>query len=499
MANDFILEMSGINKAFAGTQALSEASFHVKRGETHCLVGANGAGKSTLMKILGGAYQRDSGEIKFDGDLFPEHYTTLRSREKGVAIIYQELSLVNTLSVAENIFLNQYDSRFVQWDKMQQEAKKLCDRFNIDIDVTVPVSQLSIGQKQLVEISKALSIGAKLIVMDEPSATLSEEEFEILIGIIDELKRQHITIVYISHRLDELFQIGDSITVLRDGRTVHSGPLSELTIDSLVRHMIGRSVETEQLIHTDIDETDSMIVFENAKSEKVGPINFDIKRGEVFGIYGLVGSGRTEVLRMLYGVDHMLEGRIVYQGEEYHPKSPGQAIKHGMGLVPEDRRKQGIVGIHPVWENATLASLDKMKKGAFLDLKFMKEEVEKYVESISIKTPSVNTIISNLSGGNQQKVVLAKWLIQDCELLLVDEPTQGIDVGAKDQIYHIINDMVGMGKTVIIVSSELDELRRICNRIAVMYEFEQVHIFDNMTATKDDIQHAALTGGVYND
>ena len=490
----YILEMQDICKSFAGVQALNDASLRVKKGETHCLIGANGAGKSTLIKVLSGAYQRDSGDIIFGGNVFPEHYTTLNSREKGIAIIYQELSLVNKLSVAENIFLNQFDSKIVNWETMKTKAEELTSRFNISIDVTRPVSDLSIGQMQLIEICKALSIGAELIVMDEPSATLSEEEFEILIGIIEELKKQGITIIYISHRLEELYKIGDAITILRDGKTVYSGEMADLTINNLVQKMIGKTIGSEKMIHSEIDLNHIVVKLEDAKSKFVGPINFDVHKGEVFGIYGLVGSGRTEILRMIYGVDKLEDGKIYYEGKDFQPKSPEDAIKHNLGLVPENRRREGIIGIHPVWENATLASLDMMSNKGFLDLSSMKKKDEEYVEKLSIKTPSVDAIIRELSGGNQQKVVLAKWLIKDCEVLLVDEPTQGIDVGAKDQIYHIINEMVSDGKTVIIVSSELDELMRICNRIAVMYESKLIDIFDNQSSVKDQIQHAALTG-----
>jgi ABC-type sugar transport system ATPase subunit len=493
---DYILEMSGITKVFPGVRALDNVDFKVKRGETHCLLGANGAGKSTLIKVLSGAYQKDGGTTIFDGKEM-NHYNTIDSRKAGIAIIYQELSLIDCLSIAENIFLNQYDGSIVNWKDLKKKAEEICKRFRLNLDVTKPVSTLSMGRKQLVEIMKALSIGAKLIVMDEPSATLSEEEFAILLSIIEDLKKQGITIVYISHRLDEIFQVGDNVTVMMNGRNVATRTVKSLNMDQLVELMIGHKVDTERMVNNSVRyDEEPVLIMDNAQSKKVGPINFSVHKGEIFGLYGLVGSGRTEVLRMIFGIDPVVSGQIMYKSKKYKPKSPKDAINHSIGLVPENRKKEGICQILPVWENATVASMNKLSHNGILKISKLKSIVKGYIKDLSIKTPSENTICRNLSGGNQQKVVLSKWLIKDSEFLLVDEPTQGIDVGAKDQIYNIIMDTVATGKSVLIVSSELDELVKICNKIAVMYEGQQINIFDMDTTDKNAVLGAAITGRV---
>lgn len=496
MDDHYILEMTQICKSFPGVLALDHVDFKVKKGETHCLIGANGAGKSTLIKVLSGAYTKDSGKVVFDGKEM-NHYNTIDSRNAGIAIIYQELSLVNCLSIAENILLNEYNGKVVNWQDMQSRARKICERFHIDLDVTQPVSTLSIGQKQLVEIMKSLSIGAKLIVMDEPSATLSSEEFNVLLEIIENLKKDGITIVYISHRLDELYQVGDRITIMRDGKSVGTEEVSSITMDQLVEKMIGHKIETERIVNEKVDyKSNPILKLENAQSEKVGPINIDIHKGEVYGLYGLVGSGRTEVLRIIYGVDHLTSGALSYKSQKFTPKGPHDAISQGFGLVPENRKEQGLVQILPVWENSVLASLKELANHGVLNMKNMKQIVGDYIHKLSIKTPSGATLCQNLSGGNQQKVVLSKWMIKDCEFLLVDEPTQGIDVGAKDQIYKIIFDMIQNGKSVLIVSSELDELVKICNKITVMYERKQIQTFDMEKANKEEILQVAITGRV---
>jgi ABC transporter related protein len=493
MESQYILKMERINKIFPGVKALDNVDFKVKYGETMGLVGANGAGKSTLIKILSGAYQRSSGGIYFDGKEVM-HNNTIEARKAGIAVIYQEFSLIDSLSVAENIFLNEYD-KIVDWSKMQKKAESLCNRFHLNIDVKENVSRLSIGQKQLVEIIKAISIGTKLVVMDEPSATLSEEEFAILLKVIKDLKKEGISIVYVSHRLDEIFQVCDRVTILRDGKNVTTQDVDGLMMDQLVEFMIGHKVDTEKIINNNVDYNQIPVLsMKKAKSKFIGPIDFDVFQGEVFGIYGLVGSGRTEILKMIFGVDRLVEGSIFYKDKEYHCGNPAAAIKQGIGLVPENRKKEGLIQILPVWENAVLPSLMQLAHNFIINIGGMKKIVSGYIDKIEIKTPSENALVRNLSGGNQQKVVISKWLIKDCDFLLVDEPTQGIDVGAKDQIYKIINDMSVQGKSIIIVSSELDELVKICNRISVMYEGKQIKIFEQENIEKNTILATALTG-----
>lgn len=493
MENQYILKMEKINKVFPGVKALDNVEFTVKYGETMGLVGANGAGKSTLIKILSGAYHCTSGEIHFDGKELV-HNNTIDARKAGIAVIYQEFSLIDSLSVAENIFLNEYD-KIIDWSKMKKKAEELCRRFRLNMDVTKNVSRLSIGQKQLIEIIKAISIGTKLVVMDEPSSTLSEEEFAVLLRVIKDLKKEGISIIYVSHRLDEIFQVCDRVTILRDGKNVTTQDVGDLNMNQLVEFMIGHRVDTERIVNNNVDYQNSPILtLKDVRSKFVGPINFDVYKGEVFGIYGLVGSGRTEILRMIFGVDRVIDGRIIYKNGSYLCESPSQAIKQGIGLVPENRKKEGLVQMLPVWENAVLPSLKQMARNFIINIGGMKKTVKEYIHRIEIKTPSENALTRNLSGGNQQKVVISKWLIKDCDFLLVDEPTQGIDVGAKDQIYKIIYDMSIQGKSIIIVSSELDELVKICNRISVMYEGKQIKIFNQENIEKNTILATALTG-----
>lgn len=496
MPQDNILAMEGITKIFPGVKALDNVNFYVKRGEVHCLIGANGAGKSTLMKLLAGVYPLDGGTIEFNGEKLIAT-NTIHSRKAGIAVIYQELSLVGALTVAENILLNNYNSKVVSWRKMNKAAQKYCERLKVNIDVTAIVNTLSIGQRQLVEIMKALATGAKLIVMDEPSATLSNEEFNILLSIINDLKQQGITIIYISHRLEELFQVGDQITILRDGCNVATMSTEDIDVDRLVELMIGYRLDKKTIGHTSsIESTEKVLQLENVTTHRVRNINIDLHRGEIVGLYGLIGSGRTEVLRSIYGVDKLKEGSLKLFGKTYTPHSPIDAVNHGIGLVPENRKTQGLVLTLPVWENVVLVSLPRFIKNGILSYRRMFSEVDDYVKKIRIKTPSVKTIMNNLSGGNQQKVILAKWLLKDCELLLVDEPTQGIDVGAKEEIYKLLRSTADNGKSIIVASSELDELRIMCDRIIVMYEGEIIKTFVTANAEEDEILQAAIAGRI---
>lgn len=478
MHEDNILEMRQIVKVFPGVKALDHVDFQVRRGEVHCLIGANGAGKSTLMKVLSGAYTEDEGEIFFDGEILSSHGTEKR-RKEGISVIYQELSLFSELTVGENVYINNYPrgrAGGVDWKKVFKMTQELADSLNIKINAKSKVSSLNMGQRQLTEIMKALACNAKLIVMDEPSSTLSQSEFEILVKVIKDLKEKGITIIYISHHLEELFTVGDRITVLRDGKFIVCRPTSELNEDSLVEYMTGikiAQIENEEAKVHQVSE-DVVLELKNMRNYKVSGINLKLHKGEVLGLYGLVGAGRTEILQSIYGIKPVLEGEMWVKGKKVSFRNTQEAIQHKIGLAPESRKTQGLVLILPVWENMSMVALRKFKKGMKINYQRINRECREYVEKLNIKTPTVHTRTGNLSGGNQQKVILAKWLMQDCDILLLDEPTQGIDVVAKEEIYKLIREMTEMGKSVIVVSSELQELLRVSDNIHVIYDGKQV-------------------------
>lgn len=498
MHEENILEMRQIVKVFPGVKALDHVDFQVRRGEVHCLIGANGAGKSTLMKVLSGAYKEEEGEIYFDGAILDSHGTEKR-RKEGISVIYQELSLFNELTVGENVYINNYPrgrAGGVDWKKVFRMTQELADSLNIKINARSKVSSLNMGQRQLTEIMKALACNAKLIVMDEPSSTLSQSEFEILVKVIKDLKEKGITIIYISHHLEELFTVGDRITVLRDGKFIICRQASELNEDSLVEYMTGikiTQIENEEAkIHHVSD--DVVLELRGLCNDKVSGIDLKLHKGEVLGLYGLVGAGRTEILQSIYGVRPAAKGEILVRGEQVHIHNTQEAIRHRIGLAPESRKTQGLVLILPVWENMSMVALRKFKKGMKINYQKINGECREYVEKLNIKTPTVQTRTGNLSGGNQQKVILAKWLMQDCDILLLDEPTQGIDVVAKEEIYKLIREMTDMGKSVIIVSSELQELLRVSDNIHVIYDGQQVLKTNKANFNADQILHASVIG-----
>lgn len=497
MQNDNILEMIKIDKVFPGVKALDQVDFMVKRGEVHCLIGANGAGKSTLMKILSGAYKEDGGKIIFDGKQLSWHGTEAR-RKEGISVIYQELSLFSELTVGENVYINNYPKKSgkIDWKKVYEDTQKLADSLNIRIDAKARIADLNIGQRQLTEIMKAIACNAKLIVMDEPSSTLSKNEFQILVQVIQDLKAKGITIIYISHHLEELFLVGDRITVLRDGRFVTCKGTHELDENTLVEYMTGVTMsqgqQEERKLHKVSDEV--VLELKDLCNHKVNHVSFQLHKGEVLGLYGLVGSGRTEILQSIFGVVPPSSGEIYLHGKPVTFKCTKDAIQNGIGLAPESRKTQGLVLPLPVWENMSMVALRKFRMGGKLHYKRIFEECNSYKERLRIKTPDVHTIAGNLSGGNQQKIILAKWLMKDCDILLLDEPTQGIDVAAKAEIYKLIGEMTRMGKSVIVVSSELEELLRICDNIHVMYDGEQVIQVNRAEFSSDYILHASVVG-----
>ncbi|HBC26110.1 MAG TPA: D-xylose ABC transporter ATP-binding protein [Ruminococcaceae bacterium] len=494
---DNILEMTGICKTFPGVKALDRVDFRVKRGEVHCLIGANGAGKSTLMKVLSGAYSQDSGEITFDGAVMRTSNPLDRKRA-GIAIIYQELSLLPELSVAENVFINNFPRKNgrIDWKTVYSETEKLVKELNLNIGAKDKVSSLGIGERQLVELMKALQCNAKLIVMDEPSATLSKDEFNTLVDVIRNLKQKGITIIYISHRLEELFIVGDSITIMRDGRVTGTLQTNEINMDQLVEQMIGYRVKTEKIFQDGERKLSDEVILkvDGMSNSKIHDVSFELHKGEILGFYGLVGSGRTETLRTIYGASKFGGGSIRYKGKDVRFKSPAESIANGIGLLPKNRKIHGLVLGLPVWENMSMVSLYQFLSHGVLQYKKMFDQCNRYRDELKVKTPTVKTLVQNLSGGNQQKVILAKWIMRDCNVLLIDEPTQGIDVGAKDEIYKIVGQISERGKSIIIASSELEELMRICDRILVMYEGRVVKIYNNQNLNSDDVLQSSVSG-----
>jgi ribose transport system ATP-binding protein len=470
---ELILKMEGICKRFPGVLALDHVRLEVRRGEVHALLGENGAGKSTLLKILSGAYSKDAGEVFIDGKLV-HHLDTKKAEELGIAIIYQEFSTLPHLSVAENIFLANQPLKkngfSIDWEKCNEESKRILSRVGLDIEPTTLISDLKIAQQQMVEIAKALSKNARIIVMDEPTAPLTQREIENLFAVIQELKADGVSIIYVSHRLAEIKQICDRITFLRDGKYVGEAQTNEIDINSMVRMMVGREL-TEMFPKILVPIGEELLRVEHlCTSEKLYDITFSVHKGEIVGIAGLVGAGRTELARAIYGADQISSGEIFMNKARMTSGNIRESIRQGIGLMPEDRKHQGLVLLMSVSQNITLASLRKFAFGFHLSPS--KEDIGalEYVHRLRIATPSIYQETSYLSGGNQQKVVLSKWLCAQCKLLIIDEPTRGIDVGAKKEIYELMGELASMGMGIIMISSEMQELIGICDRILVMHE-----------------------------
>ncbi|MGF7089168.1 ribose transport system ATP-binding protein [Kroppenstedtia sanguinis] len=471
MTPDYIVQMSHISKYFGGVTALEDVQLNVVRGEIHALIGENGAGKSTLMKILAGAYPRDEGRIMIDG----KEATTATPRamiDMGVSVIYQEFMLAPDLTVAENIFIDNMNESglFVHWKGLKKRAREQLEKIGFGhIDPGKKVGELSVAYQQIVEICKCLAKDSKVIVFDEPTAALTHSETEKLLNLIRKLKEDGVTVLYISHRLEELFAISDRITVLKDGKYVDTVETPSITKESLVTMMVGRKIE--QLFperHAEIGE--EILQVENLSTrDLVKNVSFSLRRGEVLGFSGLVGSGRTETMRAIFGADRKASGKIGYFGKEVDIKNPKQAIQLGIGLLPEDRKTQGLLLKQPIRINTTLVS---RQGNGWINHRKEKVEVQSLLKQIATKYGSTEDNADSLSGGNQQKVALAKWLTIDMKLIILDEPTRGVDVGAKTEIYRIINELAERGVGVIIISSEMEELIGTCDRVIVMREGE---------------------------
>ena len=491
---EVILTMKDIDKSFPGVHALDHVNFEVKRGEVHALMGENGAGKSTLMKVLTGIYTKDSGSITFEGKEV-EFHNTREAQDAGVVIVHQELNMLGHLTVAQNIFIGREFKKGVKIDdkKMNEEAKKLFEKLHIDIDPSETMSDLTVGKQQMCEIAKAISHEAKVIIFDEPSAALTESEIEELFKIIRDLREQDLGIVYISHRMDEIKVITDRVTVMRDGTYVGTLITNECTKDDIINMMVGRVIYEDPKTQSAVP-ADAPVVLKvehlNA-GRMVQDVSFELRKGEILGFSGLMGAGRTETARAIFGADPKESGDIYINGEKVTINSPQDAVRCGIGYLSEDRKRYGIVVQKTVAENSTMACLQNYMSGLFINKRAEKKVAQEYVESLATKTPSVDQLVVNLSGGNQQKVVIAKWLINDCDILIFDEPTRGIDVGAKNEIYKLMNKLASEGKSIIMISSEMTEILRMSDRIVIMCEGRKTGEVRIEEATQEVIMNMA--------
>jgi len=487
-----ILEMKGITKDFPGVHALRKVDFVLKTGEVHCLVGENGAGKSTLIKTLAGVYQPDYGDIFIDGrkvHLQNPHF----AKQIGISTVYQELDLVPTLSVAENIFLgNEFINSIGLLDKKktERESHLLLHELGTPLNPTLFVQDLGITYKQLVAIAKALSRNSKILILDEPSAALSLEQVEKLFEIIAALKKKGLGIIYISHRMEEIFRIGDRVTVLRDGNLIITSSVKDIDLSKLIRFVIGKSLKDQYIKESVEIEKPILNVKGFNRKGAFYDVNFQLNKGEILGFCGLTGSGRTEIARAILGIDSRDSGEIFIDGKKIQIKSPADAISLGIGIIPEDRKEQGIVMCRSIEENITLPLLRKIcsKPFGIINRRTLRNLVKEYIKKLNIITPSPQHLVQNLSGGNQQKVTIAKWLAAKCRLLIFDEPTRGIDVGAKREIYGIMNALVKEGVSIILISSELPELIAMSDRIIIM---SRGYVVEELSA-KDATQETLL-------
>ena len=491
------IEMRGINKSFGYNQVLKDAGFVLKDGEVHALMGENGAGKSTLMKILTGVYTKDAGAIYVDGQ--EVSYKNPQEAEKaGIVFIYQELNVLFDLTVEENLFMGkEITKKFGICDKkaMREKAQEIMDRMGVKIPVNAVMSDLSVGQQQMVEICKALMVDAKVIIMDEPTAALTQSETEALFEVMNALRKKGVSIVYISHRMEEIFELCDRITILRDGTYIGTEYIKDITMDDVVQMMIGREIG-ERYPKRDVEIGGEILRVEGLTHEKIfRDVNFSVRAGEVLGVCGLMGAGRTEIMQSIFGNVPIVSGKLFIVGQEVSIKNPRQAIAAGIGFITEDRKTEGLLLEKSIAENIELANLGKVSKNAVLSRKKGAELVKRGIEEFRVKCFGPEHECGNLSGGNQQKVVLAKWIYTDPKILILDEPTRGVDIGAKKEIYNVINEMAAKGVAVIMVSSELPEVLGMSDRIMVVHEGHITGIIDAETADQAKVMTLA-TGGV---
>lgn len=490
---EYIVEMKGISKRFPGVLALNDVKFNLRPGTVHSLMGENGAGKSTLMKILAGVYVLDEGEILLNGK--PVSITDPRSGlANGIAMIHQELSFVPELTAAENIYLGRElrsSTGLVSIKKMIDEAQKVFDRWNIHINPAAQMKDLSVAQAQMVEIAKAIAFGSKIIIMDEPTSAITDREVARLHSMIRQLREAGTAIIYITHKMDEVFAISDEITIFRDGTWIATEKASDMTRDSLISLMVGREL-THLFPKVDAEIGDVILEVKNLnRGRLVKDVSFTVRKGEILGLAGLMGAGRTEVLETIFGVFPAESGDVIVKGQKQKIKEPFHAIAAKIGLLTEDRKKTGIMGVLSVRDNMSISSLARFVRGGLLQRKVIDGECEKQRQALSLKTPSLNQLIQNLSGGNQQKVLLSRWLLTDPDVLMIDEPTRGIDVGAKSEIHKIMGELAKQGKAIIMVSSEMPEILGMSDRVIVMCEGRVTGEVKRADATQEVIMELA--------
>ena len=494
---DTLACLRGLCKSFAGVQALSQVDFELRRGEVHALMGENGAGKSTLMKVLAGIHARDAGDIEIAGKAV-EIGSPRAAQALGIGIVHQELNLMSHLSAAQNIFIGREPRRglglFLDEDRLNADASRLFERLNLRLDPRTRVGDLTVARQQMVEIAKALSFDSKVLIMDEPTAALNAQEVEDLFLVIRQLRAEGVGIVYISHRMDELQRIADRVTVMRDGRTIATVPMAGTSIDALIGMMVGRTLALD-LRGTPPDTSASEIALQVRhlrRGTAIRDVGFEVRKGEILGFAGLMGAGRTEVARAVFGADAVDGGEILVHGRSVRIRSPRDAVAHGIGYLSEDRKQFGLATSMDVQANIAMTRLsDFLRLGAFVDAPAIAAMADRYVRQLGIRTPSVDQPVKLLSGGNQQKVVIAKWLLRDCDILFFDEPTRGIDVGAKAEIHKLIDALAAQGKAIVVISSELPEILRLSHRVVVMCEGRVTGELGAREATQESIMQLA--------
>jgi ribose transport system ATP-binding protein len=494
--SDFLVQMEGIEKSFPGVHALSDCRFELLPGEVHGLVGENGAGKSTLMKVLAGIYERDAGTIKVRGKPVVAH-NTRQALDQGISIIHQELNLMKHLTAAQNIFIGREHKKgvrvLVDDPEINRKSEELFKLINLKLDPRDKVAGLTVAQQQMIEIAKALSFNLDVLIMVEPTSALSDSEIEELFKVIRNLQSQGKGIVYISHRMDELHHICDRVTVMRDGRYIATTPMKEITTEQIIAQMVGREIYESRHSHGDTSKNEVILEAKNLnRGRVVQDVSFELHKGEILGFAGLLGAGRTETMRLIFGADPMESGEVFVKGDKVLIKQPKDAVRHGIGYLSEDRKRYGLALGMSVKVNTVMASLTRfLKPLGVLDEAKQKKVALEYVEKLNTKTPSIEQQAKNLSGGNQQKVVVGKWLVRDSDILIFDEPTRGIDVGAKSEIYKLLNELVDQGKSIIMISSELPEILRMSHRVVVMCEGRVTATLSAEESTQEKIMYFA--------
>lgn len=500
--NDIIVKMVGISKAFAGIKALSGVDLELKQGEVHALMGENGAGKSTLMKILTGIHTKDAGEIFLaneKGELEKiEIKSPLMAQHLGISMVFQEFNLLENMTIADNIYLGREPIsavRTVDKQLLLEKTKDQLQKVELNIDPLTKIEDLSCGQKQTVEIAKCLSFNARVIILDEPTASLTDIESQVLFKLINELRRKGVSIVYISHRMEEVFRLADRITVFRDGTYIGTVEAKDTKREEIIKMMIGREINTQRMPNpASIDLSQIVLEVKNVKVyPKSRPLNFKLYKHEILGLFGLVGAGRTELARIIFGIDPIQSGEIIIHGKKIEIKRSRDAIKSGIGLVPEDRKGVGLILGMSVKDNMLISKLGQLKSEV-LNKKKLSTLTGDYIKNLRIALASEDQEVKELSGGNQQKVVIAKWLAMEPDILILDEPTRGIDIGAKSEIYELMHRMAAEGKSIIMISSEMEEIMRISDRVLVMHEGSLTGEMDANEASQETIMNYAIGG-----